>query len=157
MTGRKFWSAAIGLSAMMALAAGCRPNKIICPPGAQLMGQPPPQGQEIWCEKNVDGKPVKDGIFILFRDNGHRMIEGYYKDGKQNGKWTLWYENGQKKSIDHYKDGVQDGEHIGWYSNGQLAAKGMYRNGQRDGVWKRWGLSGVRNWEEVYKDGKKVS
>ena len=147
----------IAVMAIAMAAVGCRPNKIICPPGAQLMGQPPPQGQEIWCEKKVDGKPVKDGIFLLFRDNGDRMIEGYFKDGKQTGKWTLWYENGRKKSIDHYKNGVQDGEHIGWYTNGQMAAKGMYKNGQKDGVWKRWGPDGIRNWEEVYKNGKKIS
>ena len=40
-------------------------------------------------------------------ENGQKKIEGNYKDGKKDGKWTEWYENGQIKSERNYKDGVQ--------------------------------------------------
>ncbi len=156
MVRAKFVTAAAACLFILILG-GCKRDKIVCPPGAQLMGQPPPQGQEIWCQKTVNGKAVKDGIYILYHESGARMMEGYFKDGKQNGAWTMWYENGHKKSVDHYKSGVQDGEHVGWYPNGQMSAKGKYLDGKRDGVWKRWGPAGIRNWQEVYKNGKKVS
>jgi len=138
--------------------AGCKSGETYsCPAGDVLKGEPPPNGQEVWCEKTIGGQPVKDGLFIFWTDSGGKMIEGQYKDGKQDGEWKTYYETGEKKSIDHYRDGVQQGEHIGWYINGQISAKGQYKDGQPDGVWKRWGPDGIRNWEEVYKDGKKVS
>ena len=30
-------------------------------------------------------------------ENGKKGLDGNYKDGKYDGKWTYWYENGQKK------------------------------------------------------------
>jgi MORN repeat variant len=146
-------------SLALALAApGCRgATTIACPPGNRLMGEAPPKGQEQWCQKMVGGRPVKDGPFALYRDDGSMMLQGSYKNGMQDGQWTMWYPNGQKRSVDHYRDGVQDGEHLGWYPNGRLSARGMYRNGQREGAWKRWGPRGIRNWEEVYRDGKRIS
>jgi MORN repeat variant len=128
-----------------------------CPPGTQAMGQPPPAGDETWCQKMVNGEAVKDGPFILYRPDGSKMIQGYFHDGRQDGEWTLWYDNGQKKSIDHYRDGIQDGAHTSWYTNGKIDAIGQYKDGKRDGVWKRWDAQGFRNWEEVYKDDKLVS
>ncbi len=40
-------------------------------------------------------------------ENGQNKVEGNYKDGKLDGKWTFWYENGQKQSEVNYnyKDG----------------------------------------------------
>jgi len=76
------------------------------------MGEAPPDGSETWCAKIVNGQEVKEGPFTLYRDDGSKMVEGEYHEGKQNGEWTLWYDNGQKQSIDHYKNGVQDGEHV---------------------------------------------
>ena len=147
--------------AIVTIAFGCKsekaPTPISCPSGTQHMGDPPPIGEEESCQKIVNGQPVKDGPIVLYRDSGLKMMEGEYKNGKQDGEWQLYYESGGKKSIDHYKDGVQTGEHIGWYESGQIAAKGQFKDGQQDGVWKRWDPDGVKNWEETYRDGKKAS
>jgi len=143
-------------AAMLLVAVGCK-NVPACPPGAKLMGQAPPEGQQVWCQKIVDGKPVKEGPFILYHPDGSKMLQGQYHNGKQTGEWTMWYTNGRIRSSDHYRDGVRDGEHISWYTNGQISTRGRYVNGKRDGVWKRWGPSGIRNWEEVYKNGRKIS
>jgi hypothetical protein len=134
-----------------------RPASFTCPPGTQAMGEPPPNGQEQWCQKMVNGEAVKQGPFELYRGEGGLMMKGQYVDGKQDGEWTMWYDNGQKASTDHYKSGLQDGEHIGWYTNGKISAMGKYKDGKREGVWKRWDPQGFRNWEEVYKDDKLVS
>lgn len=128
-----------------------------CPKGAVLKGSPPPEGTEIWCEKNVAGVPVKDGVFVVYNVDGDRMLEGYYDNGKQTGEWTMWYDNGQRASIDHYKDGLQNGLHISWYANGAKAIEGNYREGQREGIWHRWDPNGLRVWTDLYKDGVEVS
>ena|SRR5208282_264375 len=141
---------------LSACKAGDSPSAA-CPPGTQVMGEPPPNGQETWCQKIINGEAVKDGPFTLYRPDGSPMMRGQYHDGKQDGEWTLWYDNGQKSSIDHYKDGVQDGEHTGWYTNGKISAMGQYKDGKREGVWKRWDAQGFKNWEEVYKDDNRVS
>ncbi len=67
-----------------------------CPPGAKLMGVPPPKGAEVWCQKSVDGRPVKDGLFIVYTTGGSKMVEGVYRNGIQDGEWVLWYENGAR-------------------------------------------------------------
>ena len=138
------------------LLAGCHHGPS-CPPGTTLMGQPPPDGQEIWCQKTVGGRPVKEGPFTLYFPNGSKMIEGNYRDGKQVGEWTTWYQNGQRSAIDQFQEGLQDGLHLSWYDNGQPAAQGTYVKGKREGTWKRWDSNGFRNWNEVYKDDKKIS
>ena len=145
---------------LVLVAGACHgggPAPFSCPPGTQAMGEPPPNGQERWCQKMVNGEPVKEGPFEIYRAEGTLMMKGEYHNGKQTGEWTMWYDSGQKASIDHYKDGVQDGQHIGWYSNGKISAMGQYRDGKREGVWKRWDAQGFRNWEETYKDDKQVS
>jgi len=138
------------------LVGGCHHGPS-CPPGATLMGEPPPNGQEQWCQKIVNGQPVKEGPFTLYFPNGAKMIEGQYQDGKQAGEWETWYQNGQRSAVDHFRDGIQDGLHLSWYDNGQPSAQGAYVKGKRQGVWKRWDPNGFRNWEEVYKDDKKIS
>lgn len=116
------------------------------------MGSPPPKGEEVWCQKIVAGKAVKDGIFIAYGAGGFKMIEGLYRDGKQEGEWTTWYENGQRSAVDHYHDGLQNGLHASWYANGAKAIEGGYRDGKREGVWTLWDPSGLTNHRQIYRD-----
>jgi antitoxin component YwqK of YwqJK toxin-antitoxin module len=148
--------AAIAVVIITATLAACK-TAPTCPPGTRQLGEGPPNGSEIECVKTVNGQDVKEGPFVVYHDDGSKMIQGEYHDGKQTGEWTRWYDNGQMSSVDHYKDGVQDGEHTGWYTDGKIAAIGMYKDGKREGVWKRWDPQGFKNWEETYKDDKKVS
>jgi hypothetical protein len=128
-----------------------------CPSGATLRGAPPPKGEEVWCEKIVNGKPVKDGVFVAYGTGTDRMIQGYYRDGVQDGEWTTWYENGVRSAVDHYRNGLQEGLHISWYANGVKALEGNYRGGKREGVWTRWDPSGVTSKQETYRDDRKSS
>ncbi len=125
-----------------------------CPPGAKLMGAPPPKGLEVWCERIVDGKRVKDGFFVAYGVSGDRMIQGSYRNGIQDGEWKLWYENGSLASVDHYSNGLQNGLHTSWYANGQKALEGEYRDGKREGVWIQWDPSGLVSHKMVYRAGK---
>jgi hypothetical protein len=127
-----------------------------CPPGATMMGAAPPKGEEVWCQKIVNGKPVKDGIFVAYGGTADRMIQGYYREGVQTGEWTTWYENGQRSAVDHYRDGLQDGLHTSWYANGVKALEGNYRNGKREGTWTRWDPTGLTSKQETYRDDLRI-
>jgi hypothetical protein len=127
-----------------------------CPPGATMMGAAPPKGEEVWCQKIVNGKAVKDGIFVAYGGTADRMIQGYYREGVQTGEWTTWYENGQRSAVDHYRDGLQDGLHTSWYANGVKALEGNYRNGKREGTWTRWDPTGLTSKQETYRDDLRI-
>jgi antitoxin component YwqK of YwqJK toxin-antitoxin module len=128
-----------------------------CPAGDRLVGAAPPRGTELYCQKDIHGKLVKDGPFVVFAGGGGKLIEGTYREGVQEGVWTTWYENGQRSAIDHFRDGLQDGLHISWYANGQKAIEGNYRAGKREGVWTRWDPSGLTRKQQTYRDDKVVS
>jgi hypothetical protein len=145
------------IAALAALSfSACHRGSVVpsCPPGAKLMGALPPRGSEVWCQKTIQGKPLKDGPLIVYNTGGGKMVEGSYRAGIQEGEWTLWYENGARASIDHYRNGVQDGVHTSWYANGQKALEGEYRNGRREGVWVQWDPSGLTSHRTTYRDGK---
>ncbi len=150
---------AVAIAAIALASAGCRRNALdlplVCPPGATLMGAPPPKGDEVWCQKIVAGRPLKDGLFIAYGDDGKPTIQGAYRDGLQDGAWTLWYENGVRASLDHYRAGVHDGLHTSWYANGVKAIEGNYRGGKRDGVWTRWDPTGLTSKQETYSNDRK--
>jgi hypothetical protein len=127
-------------------------TSLSCPPGATLMGAPPRQGEEVWCQKIVNGKPVKDGFFIVYGEGTDKLIQGSYRDGVQDGEWTTWYASGQRSAVDHFRDGVQDGLHTSWYFNGVKSIEGNYRMGKREGVWTRWDPTGYTSKQETYRD-----
>lgn len=145
---------AFAFAALFFLSCRHTQTSMSCPPGAKLMGTPPPKGVEVWCQKDVAGKPVKDGLFVVYAASGGKMIQGTYRNGVQDGEWTLWYENGARASIDHYVNGLQSGLHTSWYSNGQKALEGNNQDGRREGVWTRWDLSGLSTHKMVYRGGK---
>jgi hypothetical protein len=154
------WLVVAFLCISAVLIFGCHPLKstrpFVCPAGDLRKGAAPPSGEETWCEKIVNGEPVKDGPFVLFGENGGKIIEGGYRDGLQEGDWTMWYANGQRSAIDHYHDGLQDGLHISWYANGQKAIEGEYRAGKREGVWTSWDPSGLTSKRQVYRNDRAV-
>ena len=45
------------------------------------------------------------GQRIEWHANGQKWRLGYYKDDKQDGKWTIWYQNGQVEAEATFKDG----------------------------------------------------
>ena len=147
------------LTLLALISSGCARKDVAvapCPAGDRMRGAAPPKGQELWCEKIVDGKPVKDGPFIVYGDNGRKMIQGTYRDGVQEGEWTMWYQSGQQSAVDHYHDGQQNGLHVSWFANGQKALKGNYRDGKREGAWTRWDPSGLTSKQQIYKDDRVV-
>ena len=58
----------------------------------------------IWAKgTTVGGKP--DGYYEWFRLNGTRMRSGYFKKGKQVGKWTTYDSKGRVVKVTNLKSG----------------------------------------------------
>ena len=55
-----------------------------------------------------DDKPYTGKVFDLYKSNGNKKVEGYYKDGLRNRKWEWWSEDGKMDSSGTYKDGKRD-------------------------------------------------
>lgn len=73
----------------------------------------------------------KDGLFTYY--SGETKVgEGYYKAGKETGRWTHWYEDGDKKNSGEYVNGKKHGLWEQYSSNGALTYA-CYANGKE--VW----------------------
>ena len=78
-----------------------------------------------------------NGLHTEYYDNGHKMIEVNYKDGKVDGKWSWWYINGQLHAEKNYKDGKLDGMMTTWLDNGEIESERNYKDDKLDGdvIW----------------------
>ena len=72
----------------------------------------------------------RNRLWIFYYENGQKINEGTYNDGKKDGKGTQWYENGQKEIEVIYKDGEPDGLRTLWYEHGQKQYEGTYKDGE---------------------------
>ena len=62
--------------------------------------------------KENDDKPYTGLVFDLYRTTGNKSLEGRYKDGLRNGKWSWWNEDNKMDSSGTYKIGIKDGKWI---------------------------------------------
>ena len=115
-----------------------------------------------------DDKPYTGKVFDFY-DNDQKKLDGGYRKGLKNGKWTWWNTNGSFDSTGNYRKGLFDGHWEFYYDNGQLKAKGDYRDGDgtnrdeygittngRNGKWIFWHKNGLQSSEGSYKDGNIV-
>lgn len=77
-----------------------------------------------------------------FFDSGKIQQQGFFKDGKLDGKWISYDENGNKKAVAEYNNGEKTGKWFFWdntnlsevnYSNNAIASvKTLNREGIAD-------------------------
>lgn len=84
----------------------------------------------------VDGK--RDGIFILYNENGFVETLGYLKKNKNHGEWKYYYPNGELESIGIFYDDKPDSVWNWFYMNGLLMQEGIFKSGKREGEWKHF-------------------
>ena len=80
----------------------------------------------IWYLKGSD-TPYTGKAYGL-HENGQKLGEGGYKDGKADGLFAEWYKNGQKGSEGSWKDGKPDGLLVAWHENGQKRHEVNFKN-----------------------------
>ena len=114
-----------------------------------------------------DDEPYTGKVFDFY-ENGQKKLNGNYRKGLMNGKWTYYHENGQFHAQGRFIDGDgsnpsessgipfngRTGRWTSWHENGQKEAEGTYKSGKRDGKWTTWYENGQKFYEGIYKDGK---
>jgi antitoxin component YwqK of YwqJK toxin-antitoxin module len=84
----------------------------------------------------VDGK--RNGIFILYNENGFVETLGYLKENKNHGEWKYYYPNGELESVGIFNDDKPDSVWNWFYMNGTIMQKGSFNEGKKDGEWKSY-------------------
>lgn len=84
--------------------------------------------------------------------NKQLRIDGFFKDGEKDGKWTYYYDDGVLWSTGYFKNGKIDGKNKSYHSNGKLAVKGSFKEGVRIGKWYYYGEDGSLEKEVNYDE-----
>lgn len=98
-----------------------------CPAGTRRVGDEPPAGFEVWCEK---GEGVREGPYRAWHKDGTKSVVGQYSAGQRDGEWAEWFENGQRKTEISYQAGIPDGRFTEWDDRGDVVSKGVYERGR---------------------------
>ena len=114
-----------------------------------------------------DDEPYTGKVFDFY-ENGQKKLDGNYRNGLMNGKWTYYHENGQIYVQGRFIDG--DGSNLselsgvpfngrtgrwnGWFKNGQKKSEGTYRNGNLIGKYETWFENGQKWYEGTFKNGE---
>lgn len=100
---------------------------------------------------------VLDGAYSETLDEGGLVrLEGKYKNGEKEGKWTNRRKDGKLEKEITYKNGKQDGETRIYYTDGTIEEVAQYVGGKRDGLTKKYDFQTTKVKSEYhYKNGKK--
>jgi hypothetical protein len=89
-------AALLPIAGFLALAPASARAAIACPEGARLVGTPPPNGNEAWCETSDQaGRWTRNGAWMAWYKSGQVRAEGEYLDGRREGRWTIWSPEGE--------------------------------------------------------------
>lgn len=86
-----------------------------------------------YSDDSPEAELLKETVFF---PSGNKHMEGTYKDGLRDGKWTSWYEDGAVWSEGYFKEDLGHGVRTTYYPNGKVRYQGMMEMGERKGVWK---------------------
>ncbi len=114
-----------------------------------------------------DDEPYKGKVFDFY-ENGQKKLDGNYRKGLMNGKWTYYHENGQIHGQGRFIDGDgnnpsessgipfngRTGRWTFWYDNGQKSTEDNYKDGKGNGKYTTWYKNGQKWTEGTYKDGE---
>lgn len=70
-----------------------------------------------------------------FYPNKQMQMDGGYKNNKREGVWKYWYENGKPWSEGFYVNGKSEGKRTTYFENGKIRYVGNYREDMRVGKW----------------------
>jgi len=86
-------------------------------------------------------KPFSGSVYDLY-DSGQKKLNGRYRNGVRNGKWTWWNAAGYKDSTVTYKNGFQHGKFHAFHENGNKKTEGKFDQGYKIGEWQFWDENG---------------
>jgi len=98
----------------------------------------------------------KDGLYIVYYDNGDTSVITSYQAGLENGLRKEFWPGGIIKFNGEMKDDNPNGEVKYYTDQGKLKTKGYYNHAVRDSVWFEYGTYGVEK-ITTFKNGVKKS
>jgi hypothetical protein len=69
------------------------------------------------------------GQVSLYNEDGRKIEETQYVNGKEHGKYIEYHANGNKRIICEYKDGKEHGKYIEYHANGNKRVECNYVDG----------------------------
>lgn len=78
-----------------------------------------------------------------YYQDGVKMMEGTFTDGKRHGKWFYWYPDGQLWTEGTYEMEVEQGYKVVFHESGNKYYEGNYKDGNRSGIWKFYDTNGI--------------
>lgn len=112
-------------------------------------------GHKVIETQYVNGKV--DGVEILYFSNGNIETESHYKDGKFNGITTNYYSDGSIKSIEMYQNDYKNGKSTYYYPFNRKEKEGNYQDCIEVGIWLFWDENGKKIAKKEYKDGEVIN
>ena len=107
--------------------------------------------------KQDDDKPYTGRVFDLYKSTGEKKLQGNYRKGLMNGKWTYYHENGQFRAQGRFIDGdgsTPDGVYPDWMADSLISILPPFDG--RSGKWMFWYENGQKKSEATYKDGELI-
>jgi len=128
-------------------------EQLRCPPGAQLVGAPPPKGTSMYCAKRSGlGSEKKEGPYRKWDGSGTLRFEANFLDDQLDGPATSFSPDGEKVELREYRHGIPNGRFIKWNKNGEKLIEGGYSNGKKSGYFRFWDKHGTPVSEGVLQD-----
>jgi antitoxin component YwqK of YwqJK toxin-antitoxin module len=85
---------------------------------------------------------LANGRAVGFYENGHKMLERFFVNGKQEGECRQWWRNGQCKYLLFYRDNKYEGTQKAFFENGRLREEANYLAGKPEGLQRAWDENG---------------
>jgi antitoxin component YwqK of YwqJK toxin-antitoxin module len=112
-------------------------------------------GQDTINRTGINGK--KQGFWRKQDSLGHKIYEGYFKDGLPTGEFRYYYADGKLKTFSVVSQNGKLAKTVTYFPNGKKMAAGRYLNEKKDSTWQFFSEEdGVLVSEENYQAGKKT-
>ena len=92
-------------------------------------------------------KPYTGEVFDLHKRTGKKKLEGQYRNGMKDGKWTRYRQDGKKREKGTYNNGKMVGTWIRWDISGQKMEEAEHKDGKQHGKKISWNRNGKKYWE----------
>jgi uncharacterized protein len=83
----------------------------------------------------LDGDGEMNGMVNLYYQDGSKMEERSYKNGKLQNEYRKYFANGQLSEVFKYKEGKLNGSYTEYNKEGKTIAVGQYVDGEQEGYW----------------------
>lgn len=87
-------------------------------------------------QNQIDKQGRKQGHWIRTDNNGAKIFEGDFKDGKETGTFVYYYPNGNVRIRNTYTVPGKVCNHEAFDQEGHKLAQGVYNQRNRDGEWR---------------------